>query len=78
MTARTIGSFHVFGKKRDLPGIYKSNLTFLGTHPLSLSLIINSFHKDLMWEALVFSTEIVLVFSKDPTLMDANGTLRER
>ena len=52
-------------KKTDFPGIYKSNLTFWGTPPLfSFSLIINSFHKDLMWEALVFSTEIVLVFSK--------------
>ena len=65
MTARTIGSFHVFGKKCDLPCIYQSNLTFWGTPPLfSFSLIINSFHKDLMWEALVFSKEIVLVFSK--------------
>ena len=51
-------------KKRDFPRIYPSNLTF-GVPPLfSFSLIINSFHKDLMWEALVFSKEIVLVFSK--------------
>ena len=34
MTARTIGSFHVFGKKRDFPCIYQSNLTFWGTPPL--------------------------------------------
>ena len=65
MTARTIGSFHVFNKKRDFPTIYLSNITFGGTPPIfSLSFIINSFHKDLMWEALVFSKKIVVVFSK--------------
>ena len=36
MTARTIGSFHVFGKTRDFLGIYMSNLTFWGTPPLFL------------------------------------------
>ena len=64
MTARTIGSFHAFRKKRDFLCIYPSNLTF-GVPPLfSFSLIINSFHRDLMWEALIFSKDIVLVFSK--------------
>ena len=45
--------------------IFTSLSSLFGVPPLfSFSLIINSFHKDLMWEALVFSKEIVLVFSK--------------
>ena len=52
-------------KKRDFLGIYWPNLTFWGTPPIfSFSFIINSFHEDLMWEAFVFSKEIVLAFSK--------------
>ena len=56
-----------------------TKISVCGTSPyFRFPCIRNSFHKDLMWEALVFSKEIVLVFSKDPALMDANGTLMER
>ena len=46
--------------------VFTSQISLFGVPPpiFSFSLIINSFHKDFMWEALVFSKEIVLVFSK--------------
>ena len=45
--------------------VFIYQISLLGYPPLfSFSFIINLFHKDLMWEALVFSKEIVLVFSK--------------
>ena len=45
--------------------VFTSQISLLGVPPLfSFSLIINSFQRDLMWEALIFSKEIVLVFSK--------------
>ena len=45
--------------------VFTNKISLFGYPPIfSFCLIINSFHKDLMWEALVFSKEIVLVFSK--------------
>ena len=82
MTAMTRGSYQVFNEKVISHWYLQVKSRFWGYPPpppfFRFSCIINSFHKDLMWEALVFSKEIVLVFSKDPALMDANGTLRER
>ena len=45
--------------------VFTSQISLFGVPPLfSFSLIKNSFHRDLMWEALIFSKEIVLVFPK--------------